>query len=237
MITAIIPALVKDKKLYDLTLKSVSSIISYTPNVRVYLYTNGEHTGIEEKFARDFCTLFPSHVCKHFYPEFNMNAVFNMGVRDSKHTGSKWIILSNNDIIFKDDWLDRRMMARSDMIIPATTRTGKGAKEFKEGCEMTESLPERIQWALPDFSLSMIRRKFITKHPLDERFWFFGQDNCMVRAVIDSGGVVYKINTCAVIEHIARSTRLTLTKAERDALHKKTDYRLIEKYRTGMEKI
>lgn len=209
-ITFIIPAAVKKTELYAMTLRSAESLIESCDKCRIIIITNGQYTLAEKTFKKETESKYIKvlHVNK-----FNLNAIFNLGAKKAR---TKYVALANNDLFYRSGWygIFTELRGRNDVIIPATTRTGRGADLLNKGREMPNELKAQLIQHPINYSLSIWRRRFLIKNKLDERFGFLGQDNAAIKQILDVDGKIIQINTCGYIEHRCMSTRLTLTKKE-----------------------
>lgn len=154
----------------------------------------------------------------HYDGEFNYNAVANLGISDGT---SPYIMVANNDVIFKENWLFNLLRANHPVVSPKCPRDGR-----QRGFTLNTTGYE-VGRHFSGWCFMMKRHVWEEIGGLDEDFGFWFADNATVKQ-LEAIGYIPMIVPGALVEHLGSQTLKTLP---RDV---KLDYTLnqTKKYNT-----
>lgn len=136
----------------------------------------------------------------HYDGEFNYNAVANLGISKGK---APYIMVANNDLVFKPDWLFHLLKANHNIVSPKCPIDfrQKGIKENTKGYEVAKHFS--------GWCFMMKRHIWEEIDGLDEDFGFWFSDNATVKQV-QALGYIPMIVPDALVEHLGSRTLQTL---------------------------
>lgn len=136
----------------------------------------------------------------HYEGEFNYNAVANLGVLEGK---APYIMVANNDLIFKDNWLFYLLEADHNVVSPKCPKDGRQTK-FTQNTKGFEVGRHFSGWCF------MMKRTIWEEiGGLDEDFGFWFADNATVKQ-LEAKGYTPMIVPKSLVEHLGSRTLTTL---------------------------
>ena len=136
----------------------------------------------------------------HYEGEFNYNAVANLGISEGN---SPYIMVANNDIIFKKDWLFHLLKANHPVVSP------KCPKDFRQVTIKENTLGFEVGKHFSGWCFMMKRNIWEEIEGLDEDFGFWFADNATVKQ-LEAKGYTPMIVADALVEHLGSKTLRTL---------------------------
>jgi glycosyltransferase involved in cell wall biosynthesis len=132
----------------------------------------------------------------HYDYEFNYNKVANDGA--SRGT-APYVMIANNDLIFKENWLFELLMAEHNVVSPKCPVDNR-QKEFIENTKGYEVAKHFSGWCF------MVKRHIWEEiEGFDEDFGFWFADNATVRQ-LEEKGYIPMIVPKALVEHLGSQT-------------------------------
>lgn len=152
--------------------------------------------------------------------EFNYNAFANYG---AEHGSAEWIVISNNDLIFRDGWLHYLISAGNDVVSPYDPNDPRQAAitENEVGYECGKHFSG---WCF------MIKRSLwedIGGFDTDVTFWC--SDDAVIEQVL-AKGITPMLVKDAIVEHNPSTTLRTLPTSEQEELTWRNVYVFNTKY-------
>lgn len=200
MIDIIILSNAKTVELSTLTANTIDSILKTTndPNMQIIVMEQCEQLGWD----------FLDNRIKTIYPDekFNYNRFANLGAK----LGTKdWIMIANNDLIFKENWLDELLKANHPIVSPRCP-VDKRQLLFNHNTQGIEVGKHLSGWC---FMISRSLWKEIGG--FDEDFSFWCADNSLMEQLM-ALGVLPMLVPKAIVEHLG--SRTLKTASNRDEL-------------------
>lgn len=149
--------------------------------------------------------------------EFNYNKFANIG---ASHGKSKNIMISNNDVIFVQGWLDELLVTGHDLVSPHEPRDIR-QKDIKENTIGDITGKHFSGWC---FMIS--RELWLNIGGFDEDFNFWFADDSVIQQCIQKG-VYPMLVKKSIVQHLGSQTLKTLSSKTRDEY----TWRLVEKFK------
>ena len=146
----------------------------------------------------------------HYDGEFNYNAISNLGISEGD---SPYIMVANNDLIFKENWLFNLLKVNYPVVSPKCPKDIR-QKEFKENVTGFEVARHFSGWCF------MLKRHVWEEiGGLDEDFSFWCADNATVKQLQDKGYTPMLV-VDALVEHLGSQTLKTIDdKTKKEMTH------------------
>lgn len=157
----------------------------------------------------------------HYDGEFNYNAVANLGISEGK---SPYIMVANNDLIFKKDWLFHLLKANHPVVSPKCPKDSRqiNIKENTLGFEVGKHFS--------GWCFMMKRCVWEDIGGLDEDFGFWFADNATVKQ-LEAKGYTPMIVADAIVEHLGSKTLRTLPDEKKKKLTRGQTKKYNDKYK------
>lgn len=149
---------------------------------------------------------YPNATTIHKTGDFNYNGSANFG---AQRGSSEWIMIANNDLIFKNGWLHSLLAAGHPLVSPKHSRHPR-QKDIIENTEGVDCGTHFSGWCF------MIKRElWKVMGGFDEcvNFWF--SDNCVIEQVLKLG-VTPMLVPSSIVEHLVSTTLKGLGINEQD---------------------
>lgn len=211
----VVPAMLADEKLYNITLRFLDSIDKRTvyPNYEVLIYDNNSDPRLTEGLVREISSLshkerFRIKVLKNY--KFNLSQVYNMALRDSN---ADIFVMSNNDMeIMNPEWLTNivkwfEITPNLGICVPYHDFIGNPV-----GVKSVDIIKDNGNISFAVYSMS---RKVIENiKGFDERFDLYFHDHDVYNTVRAKGyRVLWAYN--AIVKHYGERTTIDCSKVER----------------------
>lgn len=218
MIDIIILSNAKTKELRELTERTINSCIE-SDNQDFRFFIMEQNPEVEYRVG---ITANPTQ-------PFNYNAYMNIGI---EHTGSPYVCLCNNDLIFSKDWATNiiEAMKRFELLSasPICPKAYKNKVEINSGVYFGY----RNSWEMSGWCIMIDRRLFEIIGKLDETFPFWFADNSYSEQ-LKRFGIRHGLVTNSVVEHIGSQTLETLEPDKKDAITFGVVEKFVEKHPTN----
>jgi len=140
----------------------------------------------------------------HYDFEFNYNKVANLGANKGTN---KYITISNNDVIFKQGWIEALLKANLPVMSPVCPLNPR-QRDLKHDVEGNDIALHFSGWCFT------IQRDIFNKiNGFDEDFGFWYADNATVKQ-LNKIGITPTLIVDSKVEHVGSQTLKTLSKDE-----------------------
>jgi len=171
----------KDKQIYEMTKNAISSLRGSQKEVKFNVYL----IETNKKFDKDFPKGYDANV---IIPkqEFNFNKFLNIGFSKCK---SKYIVATNNDVIFEGGWLSEMVNAMGEHNLDSACPFWK--EWFEARPEISVPSPVWLGYNVGEqvFGYCVVMKKEVLKKigEFDEKFKFWFQDNDYAKQLQNHG--------------------------------------------------
>ena len=185
----------KDNKFKVMTENAIKSALETSKEYKINIIVMEQQDSVN----------YENTVTMHYDGEFNYNAVANLGISESN---SPYIMVANNDLIFKDNWLFNLLKTNHQVVSPKCPRDLR-QKEFIINTTGFEVGKHFSGWCF------MIKRNVWEEiGGLDEDFPFWCADNATVKQ-LQSKGYIPMLVVDSLVEHLGSQTLKTLQQKEK----------------------
>lgn len=200
----------KDNKFKEMTENAIKTALENSKGYNVKVYVLEQQENINYKGATTI----------HYEGDFNYNAVANIGISEGN---SPYVMVSNNDVIFKEEWLFNLLKPNHPVVSPKCPKDQR-QKEIKEN-----TLGFEVGKHFSGWCFMMKRNVWEEIEGLDEDFGFWFADNATVKQ-LESKGYTPMIVANSIVEHLGSKTLKTLSDKEKEEKTHKQISKYNEKY-------
>lgn len=208
----------KNNELRELTERTINSCIE-SDNQEFHFFIMEQNPEVEYKVG----------ITAHPSQPFNYNAYMNIGI---EHTGSPYVCLCNNDLIFSKGWatniLDAMKQHELLSASPICPKAYKNKVEINSGVYFGY----RNSWEVSGWCIMTDRTLYDTIGRLDESFPFWFADN-IYSEQLKRNGIRHGLVSNSVVEHIGSKTLETLEADKKDELTFGVVNQFVEKHPTN----
>lgn len=180
----------KDSNFKKMTDNAIKTALDTSKEYKINIIVMEQQDGINYENATTI----------HYDGEFNYNAVANLGISDGT---SPYVMVANNDLIFKDNWLFNLLKTNYPVVSPKCPNDGR-QKEIKINTTGYEVAKNFSGWCF------MVKRNVWEEiGGLDEDFPFWCADNATVKQ-LKAQGYIPMLVVDALVEHLGSQTLKTL---------------------------
>lgn len=180
----------KDSKFKNMTDNAIKSALDTSKEYKINIIVMEQQDEIN----------YDNAITMHYDGEFNYNAIANLGISDGN---SPYIMVANNDLIFKDNWLFNLLKVNYPVVSPKCPRDSR-QKEFSINTTGYEVGKHFSGWCF------MIKRNVWEEiGGLDEDFPFWCADNATVKQ-LQAKGYIPMLVVDSIVEHLGSQTLKTL---------------------------
>ncbi len=196
----------KDSKFKNMTDNAIKSALDTSKEYKINIIVMEQQDDIN----------YDNAITMHYDGEFNYNAIANLGISDGN---SPYIMVANNDIIFKYNWLFNLLKVNHPVVSPRCPRDSR-QKEFFVNTTGYEVGKHFSGWCF------MIKRNVWEEiGGLDEDFPFWCADNATVKQ-LQAKGYIPMLVVDSIVEHLVSQTLKTLDTQNKQ----KMTYDQVKKY-------
>lgn len=189
----------KDNYFKGLTEQAIKTALETTPEYKLNIIVMEQNKDIT----------YPNVQTVHYDYEFNYNKVANHGARLGN---SPYIMIANNDLIFKKDWLFHLLKANHPVVSP------KCPIDHRQTQFTENTLGNEIGQHFSGWCFMVTRTVFEQINGFDEDFGFWYADNATVKQLNEQGYTPMLVPQ-SLVEHLGSQTLKTLPENEK---HEKT---------------
>lgn len=185
----------KDNKFKKMTQNTIDTALQTSKGYNIQIFVMEQNQEVN----------YDNAITIHYDGEFNYNAVANLGISDGD---SPYVMVANNDLIFKEDWLFNLLKVNHPVVSPKCPKDLR-QKEFKENTIGYEVARHFSGWCF------MIKRHVWEEiGGLDEDFKFWCADNSTVKQLQEKGYTPMLV-VDSLVEHLGSQTLKTLQEKEK----------------------
>lgn len=146
----------------------------------------------------------------HYDGEFNYNAIANLGISEGD---SPYVMVANNDLIFKDNWLFNLLRVNHPVVSP------KCPKDLRQKEFTVNTTGYKVAKHFSGWCFMMKRNVWEDIGGLDEDFSFWCADNATVKQ-LEAKGYTPMLVVDALVEHLGSQTLKTFDdKTKKEMTH------------------
>lgn len=180
----------KDSKFKEMTQNTIDTALQTSKDYHIQIFVMEQNQNVNYNNATTI----------NYDGEFNYNAVANLGISQGD---SPYVMVANNDLIFKEDWLFNLLKANHPVVSP------KCPKDLRQKPFIENTIGYEVARHFSGWCFMLKRHVWEEIGGLDEDFKFWCADNATVKQLQEKG-YTPMIVPSALVEHLGSQTLKTL---------------------------